>query len=106
MSTRTVELMDRDEFVRTMNSALHIDPARTAVLTIDMHRGHLDPEIATMRVRPDEAPELVDRTAELLRAARGLGMRVIHSVTVRRPVEAAARSSAPWGDRGRSHRAS
>lgn len=87
---RTVELMDRHEFVGAMTSALCIDLARTAVLTIDMHRGHLDPDIATMRVRPDNAADLVKQTAKLLRAARSLGMAAIHSVTVRRPVEAAA----------------
>jgi biuret amidohydrolase len=87
---RTIELMDRADFVDTMNDALRIDPTRTAVLTVDMHRGHLDPNIATMRVEPDVAAELVRRNAELLRAARAHGLTAIHSVTVRRPLEAAA----------------
>jgi nicotinamidase-related amidase len=89
----TIELLDRNDFVRTMNDALRIDPAHTAVLTIDMHRGHLDPDIATMRVPPDEAADLVQNTAVLLRAARAAGMRVMHSVTVRRAVEAASPNS-------------
>ena len=84
-----IELLDRTDLVRDLNLALRIDPARTAVLTIDMHRGHLDPAIATMRVEPDDAAVLVERTAQLLRHTRAAGIASIHSVTVRREQEAA-----------------
>jgi nicotinamidase-related amidase len=58
---------------RELNERLKIDPARTAVLAIDTHRGHLDPEIATMPVAADIAADVVQASARLLehtRAAR------------------------------------
>src|SRR5262249_53149023 len=41
-------LMKRAEMRDKLNESLEIDPGRTAVIAIDTHRGHLDPEIATM----------------------------------------------------------
>jgi len=37
--------MRRVEMREKLNEALEIDPTRTALVAIDMHRGHLDPEI-------------------------------------------------------------
>jgi nicotinamidase-related amidase len=86
---RSIELLDRSAFFDAMNDAMVIDPAHTAVLTIDMHRGHLDPEIATMPVVAEVAGRLVETTAAFLAAARAAGLTIIHSVTVKRDVEAA-----------------
>ena len=36
-----------------LNRNLTIDPKRTAVVTIDMHRGHLDPSVATVPAKPE-----------------------------------------------------
>jgi biuret amidohydrolase len=80
MSTRTTRLVDRSELTRRMNDALAIEPRRTAVVTIDCHRGHLDPDVATMPVAPEAATEVVAATAELLRHARACGMAVIHVI--------------------------
>ena len=44
---------------RELNQRLKLDPAKTAVLAIDTHRGHLDPEIATMPVAADIAADVV-----------------------------------------------
>lgn len=51
---------------------------RPAALVIDMHRGHLDPEIATMGV-PSPEP-LVERTAAFLDGLRDRGVPIIFSV--------------------------
>jgi nicotinamidase-related amidase len=74
------EILDRGEMLERLNEALDIDPARTAVITIDCHRGHLDPEIATMPVSAEHAASVVANTAELLRIARSSGMTVIHVI--------------------------
>jgi len=57
-----------------LNEQLTIDPARTAVLAIDTHRGHLDPEIATMPVAAEIASDVVEAAARLLRAVRAAGV--------------------------------
>jgi biuret amidohydrolase len=72
--------VDRGEMTRRLNEALTIDPATTAVVTIDCHRGHLDPEVATMPVSAEHAAAVVERTAELVRMARAAGMPVIHVI--------------------------
>lgn len=52
-----------------------------AVVTIDLHRGHLDPGVATLPLDAGRAAELVRRTVPLLDAYRDLGLPVIHLVT-------------------------
>jgi len=59
---------------RRLNAELQLDPRRTAVLAIDMHRGHLDPEIATMPVVADVAAEVVAASRRLLDAMRAAGI--------------------------------
>jgi nicotinamidase-related amidase len=57
-----------------MNARLRVDPATTAVLAIDTHRGHLDPEIATMPVAADVAADVVESSRRLLAATRAAGI--------------------------------
>jgi biuret amidohydrolase len=64
----------RMEMRERMNARLRIDPATTAVLAIDTHRGHLDPEIATMPVAADVAAEVVESSRRLLAATRAAGV--------------------------------
>ena len=33
---------------------IRLDPKTTAVVSIDMHRGHLDPAVATMPLHPEQ----------------------------------------------------
>ena len=54
---------------------------RPAVVTIDLHRGHLDPEVATLPLPADASRALVDRCVPLLDAFRGLDLPVLHVVT-------------------------
>ena len=61
----------RTEMRERLNQRLEIDPAATAVLAIDTHRGHLDPEIATMPVAADVADQVVENSRRLLTATRG-----------------------------------
>lgn len=52
-----------------------------AAVTIDLHRGHLDPEVATLPLDAGRAAALLERTVPLLDAYRALGVPVIHLVT-------------------------
>jgi nicotinamidase-related amidase len=54
---------------------------RPAVVTIDLHRGHLDPAVATLPLPTDAAAALLDRTIPLLDGYRELGLPLIHVLT-------------------------
>src|SRR5579859_3227139 len=75
---QTPAVLDRRDMVRDLNEALEIDPRRTAVITIDCQRSHLDLAVATMPVAPQAAASVVAATARLLRFARARGMSVVH----------------------------
>ena len=54
------------------------------VVTIDLHRGHLDPEVATLPLPADAAAALVERMVPALDAFRRQGVPVVHLVTAYR----------------------
>ena len=63
----------------------------TAVVTIDMHRGHLDPAVATLPLAADQCGPVIDRAADLFRELRAIGVPIIHVVTeYREPGEIAS----------------
>jgi nicotinamidase-related amidase len=75
-----------------------IERPRAAIVTIDLHRGHLDLAVATMPASPEVAALLVDNNRRLLDSARPLGIPVIHCVTTYRDVEE-IRSNPFWRTR-------
>lgn len=60
---------------------------RPCAVTIDLHRGHLDPEVATLPLPAERAAALIQRVVPLLDAFRELGLPVIHVVTSYRSKE-------------------
>jgi len=82
--------VDRSAMVETLKRMLSLDRRRTAVVTIDMQRGALDPELATLPVPPAECKRVLEGTAALLGVARRAGIPVIHVVTSWHPSEIAA----------------
>jgi nicotinamidase-related amidase len=54
---------------------------RPAAVTIDLHRGHLDPAVATLPLPAAASSALLERTVPLLAELRGLGVPVVHVVT-------------------------
>lgn len=54
------------------------------VVTIDLHRGHLDPAVATLPLPTEAAAALVARAVPLLDRLRALGVPVAHVVTAYR----------------------
>lgn len=78
-----------------MSSALpDLASRRVAVVTIDLHRGHLDPAVATMPLPADVCDRVVAANVELLAAARRRDVPVVHVVTSYHGVEEIA--SNPW----------
>ncbi len=54
---------------------------RPSVVTIDLHRGHLDPEVATLPLPAAASAALVERVVPLLDDYRALALPVVHVVT-------------------------
>ncbi len=59
--------------------ALHA--ARTAVVAIDMHRGHLDPAVATLPLAAERCGPVIKRAASLFADLRARGVSIVHVVT-------------------------
>ncbi len=53
----------------------------TAVIAIDLHRGHLDPEVATMPLPPAQCETVITANAEFFAACRRQGVPIIHLLT-------------------------
>jgi nicotinamidase-related amidase len=63
---------------RTAFEELALTPA---VVTIDLHRGHLDPAVATLPLAADASAALVERTVPLLERYRELHIPIVHVIT-------------------------
>jgi nicotinamidase-related amidase len=71
-------LLDRQAFVEALRRQLQVDPRRTAVLAVDVHRGHLDPQVATMPVSPEDGSRVRAAVARLLAGARAAAVPVVY----------------------------
>lgn len=60
---------------------LGVDTPRAALVAIDCHRGHLDPEVATMPVTAEAAARVIAANKRLMDWARSVGIPVVHIVT-------------------------
>jgi nicotinamidase-related amidase len=70
---------------------MKLNPGQTAAVMVDLHRGHLDPEVATVPLPADRARRVIRDTAPFLRELRTRQVPVIHVVSqYREPAEIAA----------------
>jgi biuret amidohydrolase len=60
---------------------VRLDPARTAAVAIDMHRGHLDPAVATLPLAAERCGPVIERAAALFAGLRERGVPIVHVVT-------------------------
>jgi len=82
----SVEITDRSTLIAGLYKQLVLHPKETAVITIDMHRGHLDMDVATMPAKPDDAKRVIARGKEVLDFARKRHVPVVHLVMTHRRV--------------------
>ena len=75
-----------------------VDDVRAAVVGIDLHRGHLDPAVATMPLESPRAQRVVEANRRLFDACRTRGMPIVHLVTRYRDAQE-IRSNAFWRTR-------
>jgi nicotinamidase-related amidase len=71
--------------IRDMKAALRIEPARSAVVTIDCQRGNLDPTIASLPVPEVECTRVIANLNRLIGRAREEAIVVLHVDTVYEP---------------------
>ena len=60
---------------------LGVDRVRAAVVAIDLHRGHLDPEVATMPLAAQKAARVVAANERFLERCRAAAIPVVHLLT-------------------------
>ncbi len=84
---------------------LGVEKIVPAVIGIDLHRGHLDPDVATMPLEAKRAVTLVEANRKFFSAARQSGIPVVHLVTKYRDV-AEIRSNPFWRTRADDPKAS
>ena len=75
-----------------------VDEVKAAVIAIDLHRGHLDLEVATMPVRPGTEQRIIDANRKFFEWCRERDIPIIHQVTSYRDVEE-IRSNPFWRTR-------
>ncbi len=68
--------------------------ARPGIIAIDLHRGHLDPAVATMPLAPDAAARVVAANARFLAWARAAGVPIFHCIATYRDSEEIAANPA------------
>jgi biuret amidohydrolase len=60
---------------------IRIDPKTAAAVSIDMHRGHLDPSVATLPLPAESCRRVIAAARELFGALRKRGIPIVHVVT-------------------------
>ncbi|HTY65892.1 MAG TPA: cysteine hydrolase [Alphaproteobacteria bacterium] len=73
-----IDILDRSSMTERLNRGLVIDPRETAIVTIDMHRGHLDPAVATLPTSAEDARRVIAAAKDVLDFARARGVPVVH----------------------------
>jgi nicotinamidase-related amidase len=66
---------------------LGVDTMKPAVVAIDLHRGHLDPKVATMPLAAPKAARVVAANQRFLQRCRDAGIPVVHLLTQYRDAE-------------------
>ena len=82
----SVEIVDRSDMIGKMMGHLELRPQETAIVTIDMHRGHLDPSVATMPASAEDAERVIGAAKEVIEFARGYNVPVIHVILIWRKI--------------------
>jgi biuret amidohydrolase len=82
-----VSIVDRSTLMSGLYKELALKPRETAVVTIDMHRGHLDMDVATMPAKPEDAKRVIANARQVLDFSRKMQMPVIHVILVYRKLK-------------------
>jgi biuret amidohydrolase len=75
-----------------------VNEVRAAVVAIDLHRGHLDPEVATMPVVPGTEERIIEANRKFFERCRDEGIPIVHQLTSYRDADE-IRSNPFWRTR-------
>jgi nicotinamidase-related amidase len=67
-----------------MTMMFGVEAVRPAVVAIDLHRGHLDPSVATLPVQPGTERRLIEANRCFFERCRAADIPIIHLLTVQR----------------------
>src|SRR4029450_12722926 len=81
---RSLDIVDRSSLLEGLYRELSLKAEETAIVTIDMHRGHLDMEVATMPAKPEDAKRVIASAKEAAELSRKSKIPVVHVVLVYR----------------------
>lgn len=82
-----VKILDRSKFLAAMKEQLKVNPGTSALVAIDMHQGHLDPEMGSMLVSPEDRQRVLDNSRRLIEIVRRYKIPIIHVILQLRPIE-------------------
>jgi len=80
----TVNIVDRPALFAGLYRELELHPQETAIVAVDMHRGHLDMDVATMPATPEDAARVIANAEAALDCARAKGVPIVHVILVYR----------------------
>lgn len=83
---KNVTIVDRSDMINKLQDSLVLRPQESAIVTVDMHRGHLDMDVATMPATPEDAARVIAGAQDVLRFARSLSIPIIHVVLTYRMI--------------------
>src|SRR6185436_8025748 len=84
---KSVDIVDRGSLVSGLYEQLLLHKNKTAIVAIDMHRGHLDMDVATMPTRPEDAKRVIGKAKQVLDHSRELQIPIIHVILVYRKLK-------------------
>lgn len=82
----TVEILDRSNMVTALKKQLAINPESTAIVAVDMHRGHLDPAVATMPAATEDCERVINNAEDVMAVARTKKIPIIHVILIHRDI--------------------
>ena len=83
---KNVTIVDRSDMINKLQASLVLRPQESAIVAVDMHRGHLDMDVATMPATPEDAARVIAGAQDALRFARSLSIPIIHVVLTYRMI--------------------
>lgn len=86
MAMNSVDLIDRSSLLEGLYRQLSLKAEETAIVAVDMHRGHLDMDVATMPAKPEDATRVIASAKQVLDFSRASRIAVIHVVLVYRRI--------------------
>lgn len=84
-------MMEMSKVTEAMKDRLPIDLKTTAILLVDVHRGHLDPEVATYPINPASIPQLIGALKQLVNIGREFSLPLIYVIIQHRYIRGVGR---------------